>query len=270
MTPPRPTWYDVLGVARDATPTQIKAAWREATDSSSRARAPASSRCSTRPPTCCSTPSAVGVRRRAGRVGAGPPTRPTSPEPDRGRRRSPTVAGPPSRGRRRPPPRGRRARPGSAPLGPASLASPGSSSRLLSLTVAVAVGGYFWFQIARATTSGRRRAEASAAAERAADRVLSYDYRHLPADRDRAARLPDRRRTRRSTRRTSTTDRHGPTGGRARPCRPRPWSRPRCSAPGVVDAESDLAQVIVFVNQARQEERRRPDRSSRTGSRCRW
>ena len=29
---PSPTWYDVLGVERDATPEQIKAAWRNATD----------------------------------------------------------------------------------------------------------------------------------------------------------------------------------------------------------------------------------------------
>src|SRR6187200_2833171 len=34
MTPtsPNPTWYDVLGVPRDASSTEIKAAWRNATD----------------------------------------------------------------------------------------------------------------------------------------------------------------------------------------------------------------------------------------------
>ena len=34
MTPtsPNPTWYDVLGVSRDAIPAEIKAAWRNATD----------------------------------------------------------------------------------------------------------------------------------------------------------------------------------------------------------------------------------------------
>ncbi len=32
MTAPAPTWYDVLGVGRDATPAEIKAAWRSAVD----------------------------------------------------------------------------------------------------------------------------------------------------------------------------------------------------------------------------------------------
>ena len=27
-----PSWYDILGVAPDATPAEIKAAWRDATD----------------------------------------------------------------------------------------------------------------------------------------------------------------------------------------------------------------------------------------------
>ena len=29
---PNPTWYDILGVPRDASPEQVKAAWRAATD----------------------------------------------------------------------------------------------------------------------------------------------------------------------------------------------------------------------------------------------
>src|SRR3954447_6788035 len=29
---PNPTWYDILGVGREATPDEVKAAWRAATD----------------------------------------------------------------------------------------------------------------------------------------------------------------------------------------------------------------------------------------------
>ena len=32
MATPNPTWYDILGVGRDASPDEIKAAWRAATD----------------------------------------------------------------------------------------------------------------------------------------------------------------------------------------------------------------------------------------------
>ena len=32
MNASRPTWYDVLGVGRDASADEIKAAWRQATD----------------------------------------------------------------------------------------------------------------------------------------------------------------------------------------------------------------------------------------------
>ena len=53
-TPRSPTWYDVLGVAPDATPRRCAPHGAPASPTSTPPSA--ASRCSTRPPRCCSTP----------------------------------------------------------------------------------------------------------------------------------------------------------------------------------------------------------------------
>ena len=121
------TWYDILGVARDADAAdRSRRPGARPPTSSSPARAPASSGCSTRPPTCCSTP-----QRRAEYDAGLAAARVEEPAPGAGER---------GRGRTPPrPSRGRSGTGGSSPRPPASTAAargpgrtPGRSRRRAS------------------------------------------------------------------------------------------------------------------------------------------
>lgn len=201
-----PTWYDVLGVERGASADTIKQAWREATDKfepgtgagqfrmfneaadvlldpKRRAAYDASlagttGTASTTPTTATPTP-----------VPAGPTT--TTDEAPTGR------AAPPSRR----PSRSTRARTparerdtGSRPSRvPGFLARPARSTAVLVVLALLAVAAVtgavlLGLRVQDAAVAQDARAQAPAAAERAAAAMLSYDYRTLPDDRQRASR----------------------------------------------------------------------------------
>ncbi|MDQ6641640.1 MAG: J domain-containing protein [Actinomycetota bacterium] len=119
---------------------------------------------------------------------------------------------------------------------------------LLSV-VALALGGLFLVQHRSYQHRQDAGQEASAAAERALPVVLSYDYRHLTADRDKAARYlsPKYRKEY-----IATFDKLIQSSG----SNPGPAEQTKAVVTanvqniGVVDAEADVARVIVFLDQS--------------------
>ena len=175
------TWYDLLGLDRDATPEQIRVAWREATDRAE----PGTSQFKKYNE---AAEVLLDDRRPARR------TTPSWPRPSRSRSRSrsprpsltATTSTPASSTADLPATHTEGA---AVPRWAALLASTAVTVALTLVTVLViAVGGYFWFQNNRHDEQDDAGQEASAAAERALPFVLSYDYRQLPADKARAVR----------------------------------------------------------------------------------
>jgi Mce-associated membrane protein len=238
---PSPTWYDLLGVDRAASPDEIRVAWRAATDRAEpgtrqfksynqaaevlldpQARAAYDAELAPDEP--------VDEPADAAPAEAEPASDATTPLPATGEA---TGAGP-----------------GRTSALTAFLASTVVTAVVSVLTVLViAAGAYFWFQNHQHAQQDDAGKEATAAAERALPVVLSYDYRQLTADRDRAARFlsPTYKKEY-----TATFDKLiASQGGK-------PGAAEQTSAVvkatvrsvGVVDAETDVAKVIVFVDQA--------------------
>ena len=205
--------------------------------SSSPAPARASSGCSTRRPTCCSTPTSRAAydatldgraaARRAPPVSPGRRARPAADGDPKAERRAASApsAGGAEQGRR-----AARRRPGPRARLPARASSLAVRAGAADGRGPRGLAGVFGLQVRNDARVADARDEAPAAAERAAKALLAYDYRTLPADRKRArAYLTDG--FRRSTSRTSRCWRSRRTAPPERPCRPRPWSPPPCSAP---------------------------------------
>jgi Mce-associated membrane protein len=186
---PSPTWYDVLGVSHDATPDQVKAAWRNATDKFEPGSGSGQFRMFNEAADVLLDP-----ERRAAydETLAAPTTQDTSHE-------AAPVQSPAPRAQSKP---SKPARP-TEPTKPAKSAKQTRPPRthvrasrtaglltvlLLLLTVgAVVAAVLFGLQARTEASTADGRDEAPAAAERAAKAMLAYDYRTLPADRKRAS-----------------------------------------------------------------------------------
>jgi Mce-associated membrane protein len=175
-------YYDLLGVAPDATPEQIKAAWRAATDKFEPGAGTGQQfRLFNEAADVLLDPE----KRAAYDAELGQPVavvlEPT-PEP------LPAVALEPEA-----PAESRTTTHEPAPAAPTRFGKPVPVwlMALLALlsVAALAVGGIFWTQHRQDTQAADAGQEASAAAERALPVILSYDYRQLAADRDKAARF---------------------------------------------------------------------------------
>lgn len=164
MSAPELTYYDVLGVPRDADPAQIKAAWRDAVDRYDPGEGSSQF-------TLFNTAAEVlldPARRAEYDAGLAPEQR-----PDPGPESEPTPE------------------PGPAPAAPVAAANgrPGPPRWLLVVTVVLAVlaaGAAVWLraEAQRAEALDQARRVAPAVAAEAAEAVLSYDHETLDADRD--------------------------------------------------------------------------------------
>lgn len=193
-----PTWYDVLGVERGASADTIKQAWRDATDKFEPGTGAgqfrmfneaadvlldpgrrASYDASLADPTSTATPTPVPIGPSPGDETPTGTAAPISRRPSRSLRR-----------RTAPRERDTRSSPSRVP---GFLAQPARSTAVLvvlALLAAAAVTGavLLGLRVQDAVVAQDARAQAPAAAERAAAAMLSYDYRTLPEDRQRASR----------------------------------------------------------------------------------
>jgi Mce-associated membrane protein len=174
----QPTWYDILGVDRDATPQEIKAAWRAATDKFEPGSGSGQFRLFNEAADVLLDP-----EQRAAYDETLAPEQPPEPPPEPAPQ-TPAVAPDPT------------------------AAPPARASRLflvvaaltaLAVVAALVLGGLVWKKSSDAGIGpvegllhGDSRARVDAgdsarsAAERALVAVLSYDYRRMEADRKRA------------------------------------------------------------------------------------
>ncbi len=257
---PSPTWYEVLGVPRDATPDQIKAAWRNATDrfepgsgsgqfrlfneaadvllDPPRRAAYDASLAPEEEPDDAAGPAAAaadGSEEVETLTSTAAASDATSQAPKQKRVRRPR----------------RKQRTGAAaPTGePASRAALVLALVLTVLAVAAVVAAvFFGLKVRTDARVADARDQAPAAAERAAKAVLAYDYRHLPTDRKRAsAFLSDSfRKTYLKNFSLLEKQKDGSPGAAVQT---KTVVTASVLGSGVMDAEPGVVRVLVYVNQ---------------------
>lgn len=241
---PNPTWYDVLGVPTDASPAEIKAAWRTATDRFEPGSGAGQFRMFNDAADVLLDP----ARREAYDASLAADTNPSVE----------TATPPPP-----PPVSLDKADPADTadPADPAVSAgsrTPGPPATRSAVVVALVLLLLTAAAVATATVLGLRvrqdariadaRDEAPAAAERAAKAMLSYDYRHLPADRKRAAAyLTDGFEKKYLTNFALLEKQKDGTPGAA--VQTKSVVTASVLGSGVVDAEDTVVRVLVYVNQ---------------------
>jgi Mce-associated membrane protein len=284
-----PTWYDILGVAQDASPDEIKAAWRSATDKFEPGSGTSQFRLFNEaadvllhPERRAAYDAQLAGEQVAQTIDLVKPE-PEVVEPEEGPE---PEAGPDAE-----------AEP-EAEAGPDAEAEPeagvepvpvpveddepapteSSSGRrslldwlgrnlrwvvvaavpILVVSLVVALVAVLGANVWRIDVQGVRPAvktfdagpEATAAAERALKAVLSYDYRHMEADRDRAATYLTPKYRAEYLKNFNDLLTKGPDGS------PGPVEKTKAVVTadvldsGVVDAEGDRVRVVVFVNQS--------------------
>jgi Mce-associated membrane protein len=270
-----PSWYDILGVSRDATPAEIKAAWREATDKFEPGSGSAHFRLFNEAADVLLDP-----RRRAeydarldadtaGRGAAEPVTvEPVTAEPVTAEPMTAEPARTPGTAartwrlpRRLRPERETQRHPQRHPQ-----RDPGPWTRLAVLVLlpvltlaALAAAGYFGYQAHRDGLIQDARDEAPAAAENALGSVLAYDYRHLGADEKRAARfLTDHYQRQKHFAATYRLLARGKDGKPGPAVTTRTVVTAHVLGSAVVDAAPGLARVLVFVNQTSTKDGKNP------------
>jgi Mce-associated membrane protein len=261
MATPNPTWYDILGVARDASPDEIKAAWRAATDKFEPGQGSSQFRLFNEAADVLLDPErrAAYDAELAGESGGVSPAEEPSEETDEPAAEAEAEA-------EEEPATAPADAPAEEPAAPAEPAEATTSTGLLaalgripvlvlailgvlavaSLVLAVVLA----VQVQHRVDTAEAGPDASASAERALKQVLSYDYRHMEADRDRAARFltPAYRKT--YLKNFNDLLIAGPDGGPGPAVKTKAVVTADVLDTGVVDAERNRVRVVAFVNQS--------------------
>jgi Mce-associated membrane protein len=266
-----PTWYDILGVPRDATPDQIKAAWRAATDKFEPGGGTSQFRLFNEAADVLLDPTkrsaydaGLGAEQDSAQDAPVEPAKPTvEPEPEPVPDAEPAGVGATDDvGDQEPLPA-----PGPLdPTRPALLERIGSHLGwvavvcvpLLVASVVAGVVAVAGVHVGKVDVEGivpRVRTfdagpDASAAAERALTAVLSYDYRHMDADRDRAARFLTPAYRKQYLKNFDDLLTKGPDGAPGPAVKTQAVVKADVLDTGIVDADPDRVRVIVFVNQS--------------------
>lgn len=257
MATPNPTWYDILGVGRDASPDEIKAAWRAATDKFEPGQGSSQFRLFNEAADVLLDPDrrAAYDAELAGEPG-GVSLAKEAPE-------APAEEAPPEEGVEEEP---AEEEPAEEPA-PAGEPEPATTSTgllaalgripVLALAIlgvlavaSVVLAVVLAVQVQHRVDTAEAGPDASASAERALKQVLSYDYRHMEADRDRAARFltPAYRKT--YLKNFNDLLIAGPDGGPGPAVKTKAVVTADVLDTGVVDAERDRVRVVAFVNQS--------------------
>jgi len=266
---PGPTWYDILGVGRDATPEQVKAAWRAATDKFEPGSGTSQFRLFNEAADVLLDPArreAYDAELDAG-ADAGPAVDP-GPADDSAPPAPPVAQGdaeeePPGEDVVEPP---LAPAPPAPPPTPPTVGAPARSGgflgRLAAIPVLVlallgvlAVAAIVLSVVLAGNLHDKAAVQdagpdATAAAERAMTSVLSYDYRHMEADRDRAAQFLTPAYRKQYLKNFNDLLTKGPDGSPGPAVKTQAVVKADVLDTGVVDAARDRVRVIVFVNQS--------------------
>ena len=239
-----PTWYDILGVAPEATPDEIKAAWRNATDKFEPGTGAGQFRLFNEAADVLLDPdqrvaydAELGIGARSFETVAAQP----AGEPS-GAVQPPAVAVQPAGG----PDEG--ASEGGIPL-EVRIVAVLAVLALAALVVAGIFGVRLQHEVNDRKDDATAGAEASSVAERALTAVLSYDYRHMDADRDRSAKFltPSYRKEFLKTFALLTEGPNGAPGGAEKT---KAVVTADVLGTAVQDASPARVRVLVFVNQS--------------------
>ena len=188
-TPGSPTWYDVLGVERDATPDEIKAAWRQATDRFEPGSSSGQFRMYNEAADVLLDPqrrAAYDAMLTGSAPAGGATATAADPLADRARVEEPVPAVAPSADEAGEP-EDSSPRPQSSFVRILGRVSPVVLAVIAVLTAAaVIIAVVLGVKVHQKADVGTAREEAPAAAEQAVKALFSYDYRSLDADRTRA------------------------------------------------------------------------------------
>jgi Mce-associated membrane protein len=240
---PGPTWYDILGVTPDATPEQIKAAWRNATDKFEPGTGASQFRLFNEAADVLLDPEKrteydAGLTPDVELVETPEPSAPPAPDPAPDPTPEPTLD------------------PTSEPTLGTETGFP-LQTKIVAVLVVLAlaslvVAGIFGIRLQRTVNTRQddasSSAEAAAVAERALTAVLSYDYRHMEADRDRSTKFLTPK-YRAKFVKTFNLLVEGPNGTPGGAEKTKAVVTANVLSTAVQDAENSEVRVLVFVNQ---------------------